>query len=118
MEKKPVEHRTLLVPTSSSPQGVLTCWVEIFDPTDIAAVIPPKIDIKPIPPDEFEVRVIVWGARTNVLKDPLEMCNDLYVKGVMGKKEYDTDTHWRCRKEASFNWRMKFPIAYPALDQD
>jgi hypothetical protein len=30
----------------------------------------------------------------------------------------ETDTHWRCRAEGSFNWRMKFPITFPALDQD
>ena len=52
-----------------------------------------------------------------VLKDELEGCNDLFLKGSLNGKELETDTHWRCRGKGSFNWRWKFPITIP-LDSD
>jgi len=63
------------------------------------------------------VRVIVWGTRDTIFKDELEQCNDLFLKGILGDKELETDTHWRCRGKGSFNWRWKFPIMLP-LDED
>ena len=38
-DKKPIEERTLFIPKSSAPQGVLQCWVEILDPK-VAGSIP------------------------------------------------------------------------------
>ena len=120
-KNKPVENRPLYLPTSNIPQGLITCWLEIFEAKD--ASIWPIVDITPPPTEEFEVRVIVWKARTSIFKDTVERCNDLYVTCKLGKeKEQTTDTHWRARKEASFNWRMKFPITFEPLrsqdDQD
>ena len=120
-KNKPVESRPLYLPTSNIPQGLLSCWLEIFEAKDASNW--PIVDIKPPPTEEFEVRVIVWKARTSIFKDPVERCNDLYVTCKLGKeKEQTTDTHWRARKEASFNWRMKFPITFEPLrsqdDQD
>ena len=52
-----------------------------------------------------------------VIKDNLEGCNDLFLKGTMGSKSLETDTHWRCRSKGSFNWRWKYPVTLP-LDDD
>ena len=71
------------------------------------------IDITPPPPLDCEVRVIIWKAKTNVIKDTAEECNDLFVKCNLGKSDQkSTDTHWRARNEGSFNYRMKFPVTF------
>lgn len=63
---------------------------------------------------DFELRCIIYETREVELKDRLEKCNDLYVRGFPGTLPYqDTDTHWRCRDKGSFNWRMKFPLSFP-----
>jgi len=58
MELKPVEMRTLKTPTSSMSQGKVELWVEMMTPEEARQV--PMFDIKPPPPEEFELRVIVW----------------------------------------------------------
>jgi hypothetical protein len=113
--KKPIEERTLFVPKISAPQGVLQCWLEILESKEAASN--PRIDISPPPKMEFELRVIVWGARDCVFKDPETKCNDLFAVGILGGKTLESDTHWRCRGLGSFNWRWKFPITLP-LDPD
>jgi hypothetical protein len=35
-DKKPVENRPLYLPTSNVPQGLLRCWLEIFEAKDAA----------------------------------------------------------------------------------
>ena len=44
--------------------------------------------------------------------------NDLYARGVLGELEEETDTHWRCRANGSFNWRWKFPMKLPLDKED
>jgi hypothetical protein len=39
------------------------------------------------------------------------------LRGILDRKELETDTHWRCRAKGSFNWRWKFPLTLP-LDED
>lgn len=77
------------------------------------------MDISPLPKEEFELRVIIWGTRDVVFKDELTKCNDLFLIGILGdgKQQLETDTHWRCRKKGSFNWRFKFHMNLP-LDPD
>lgn len=58
MELKPVEMRTLHTPTSAMSQGKVELWVEMMTPEEARQV--PMFDIKPPPPEEFELRVIVW----------------------------------------------------------
>jgi len=94
---------------------VLQCWLEILDPK--IASNTPRVDISPPPREEFEVRVVVWSTRDVPFKDELEGCNDLYLKGSLNGVDLETDTHWRCRKKGTFNWRWKFPITLP-LDSD
>jgi hypothetical protein len=64
----------------------------------------------------MEVRVIVWRAETNILKDTAEKCNDLFVTcNLGGSVQKSTDTHYRARNGGSFNWRMKFPVTYDPM---
>ena len=58
---KPVERRTLKLPTSSLSQGKVELWVDILTPAEAKEL--PMPDIKPAPADEFELRVCVWETR-------------------------------------------------------
>lgn len=62
-------------------QGKLLMWVEIFDPSK---TVPQSIDITPIPPRPYELRVIVWNAKDVILNDKNvfgKQMSDIYVKG-------------------------------------
>lgn len=62
-------------------QGKLLMWLEIFDPRK---TIPEPLDITPIPPRNYELRVIIWNAQ-NVQLDEKNIfstkMSDIYVKG-------------------------------------
>ncbi|OQS02130.1 hypothetical protein THRCLA_05475 [Thraustotheca clavata] len=107
---KPVEQRTLFVPTSRAPMGQLKLWVDILTPKE-AANFPP-VDIALPPPREFELRVAIWKTKEVPNFDELTEMNDLFVRCQLeGSDHQDTDIHWRAKKgKASFNWRMKFPV--------
>ena len=109
--KMPIEERTLMLKTSAAPQGVLECWVELMTPKE--AKIRPKVDIRPFPKRDFELRVIVWGTKDVRFSDEFTEANDLYCKGTFGKETLETDTHWRCRDKGSFNWRWKYNYSFP-----
>ena len=60
----------------------------------------------------MELRVCIYNTK-NVEKVFPGTC-DTFVKAWLSKterKQKETDTHWRCKTgEASFNWRMLFPV--------
>ncbi|CAK4072437.1 unnamed protein product [Aphanomyces euteiches] len=107
---KPVEQRTLHVPTSRAPMGQLKLWIDILTPKDAAAY--PPVDIALPPPITFELRVVIWKTKEVPNFDELTEMNDLFVRCQLeGSDSQDTDIHWRAKKgKASFNWRMKFPV--------
>ena len=87
-------------------------WIELIKKEDIKSH--PVINISPPVVKEMELRIIVWDAKDCVYKDPIEKCNDLYIKGGVGSgKFHETDIHIRCRSVGSFNWRWKYPVNYP-----
>lgn len=62
-------------------QGKLLMWVEIFDSRK---TIPEPIDITPVPPRPYELRVIIWNARDVILDERNifgKKMSDIYVKG-------------------------------------
>lgn len=62
-------------------QGKLLMWVEIFDPKK---TIPEPIDITPLPPRAYELRLIIWNAKNIVLDEKNifgKQMSDIYVKG-------------------------------------
>ncbi|CAK4632712.1 unnamed protein product [Aphanomyces euteiches] len=107
---KPVEQRPLHIKTSKAQMGQLKMWIDILSPKD-AAVYPP-VDIALPPPQEYELRVVIWKTKEVPSFDELTDMNDLFVRCQLDGGEYqDTDIHWRAKKgKASFNWRMKFPV--------
>lgn len=107
---KPLETRTLNIPTSKAPMGTIKLWIDILTPQQAHEYAP--IDISLPPPVDMELRVVVWKARNVPSFDEAEDMNDLFFRCWMEGSDYqETDIHWRAKKgKGSFNWRMKFPI--------
>lgn len=62
-------------------QGKLLMWVEVFDPMK---TVPEPIDIMPLPPRPYELRVVIWNAKDVLLDDKNifgTQMSDIYVKG-------------------------------------
>ncbi|OQR94660.1 hypothetical protein THRCLA_08129 [Thraustotheca clavata] len=107
---KPLERRLLAIPTSKAAMGHLYMWVDIMSPEDASHYNP--VDIALPPPQEYELRVVVWKTKeVPTFNDWTEM-NDLFVRCELdGSDHQDTDIHWRAKKgKASFNYRLKFPL--------
>lgn len=107
---KPLETRTLNIPTSRAPMGTIKLWIDILSPAQAHDYAP--IDISLPPPVDMELRVVVWKAKNVPSFDTLEDMNDLFFRCWMEGSDFqETDIHWRAKKgKGSFNWRMKFPI--------
>jgi len=107
---KPLEKRTLHIPTYKQGQGVLECFVDILRPEEATAY--PPFDISLPPTLQCEVRIVIWKAKEVVAMDWLEQMNDLYVKcWLEGSPPQTTDVHWRAKKgKGSWNFRMKFDV--------
>ncbi|CAI5732253.1 unnamed protein product [Peronospora destructor] len=107
---KPLETRTINIPTSRAPMGTIKLWIDILSPAQAHDY--PPIDISLPPPVDMELRVVVWKARNVPSFDSMEDMNDLFFRCWMEGSDYqETDIHWRAKKgKGSFNWRMKFPI--------
>ena len=98
-------------PSSSSPQGKLQCWVEMIPAKMVK--FHPLIDITPLPPKPFEIRIVVWETKDCPALDPVEKMNDMYITVEIENwcKAQTTDTHWRAQHgKGAFNWRMKFHL--------
>ncbi|XP_030384983.1 fer-1-like protein 6 isoform X1 [Scaptodrosophila lebanonensis] len=96
-------------------QGKLQMWVELFE----ANMYNPKpIDITPIPPTSYEVRVVVKNLSGIQAGDKNifgKLMSDLFVRGWCQdtQKHQSTDIHYRAfAGKASFNWRMIFAMMY------
>lgn len=62
------------------PKGKLQLWVEIFEPGHV----PEPIDLTPVPPRAYELRVIVWNTSDVILDEKNifgKYMSDIYVKG-------------------------------------
>ena len=57
----PVEYRPLLKSGTKTAQGIIEMFVEVF-PQNIAKMIKPA-KIEPPPPEEYELRLIIWETR-------------------------------------------------------
>ena len=107
---KPIERRTLHVPSSTAGQGIVEMWVDIMSPEE-AQSFPPD-DVALPPTQTFEVRLVVWKARDVPPMDALEGMSDLFVKAWPEScAPQETDTHWRAKKgKASWNYRLLFDV--------
>ncbi|EGR29640.1 hypothetical protein IMG5_151880 [Ichthyophthirius multifiliis] len=119
LDRKPFENRNLYPENETLSIGQLEIWVELIPFRFLKDYLPEKI--APPPKYEMELRVIVWETKDCVFKDEAEQCNDIFVRCFLKNqpaKVQETDVHWRCRANGSFNWRMKFRQTYPLTISD
>ena len=97
LEHKPIEYLQLYHESSLAEQGVVKCWLEI-NSVNVDPAHQPKIyDIRPQPPQEFEVRICIFNCDKIEIMD-WEGTTDAYCRGFFDSKEdvQETDTHYRC----------------------
>ena len=113
----PVEYRSLYHPSSGVSQGVLKMWVEINPAKVPKDQIKPIFDIKPKPPYEVEMRLVVWDTKDLKTMD-VEGTSDAFIRCFFdSRKALETDTHFRCQDgKASFNYRLKYDEVVPKED--
>ncbi|KMY98500.1 uncharacterized protein Dsimw501_GD12956, isoform C [Drosophila simulans] len=96
-------------------QGKLQLWIELFEAN---IYVPSPIDITPVPPADFEVRVVVKnlvGIQAGDKNIFGKLMSDVYVIGWCEDedKRQSTDIHYRSfAGDAAFNWRMVFGLKY------
>ena len=107
---KPIEHRTLYVPSSTAGQGIVEMWVDIMTPEEAQSFPADNVALPPV--QTFEVRLVIWKARDVPPMDALEGMSDLFVKAWPEScPPKETDTHWRAKKgKASWNYRLLFDV--------
>jgi len=112
---KPVETRSLWIPTSQSVQGTVQMWVDIIPESAISRF--PPIEIQAPEPTEFEVRLIIYKVEIDLPKEYLDviLLKNLFVQAWIGQsRPQKTDVHRDVQNgRAAFNWRMKFPKVLP-----
>ncbi|XP_017954999.1 fer-1-like protein 6 [Drosophila navojoa] len=111
-----VETRSLY--TDDSPgvlQGKIQMWLELYE---TSMFLPTPVDITPVAPYDYEVRVVVKSLRDIQFGDKNifgKLMSDIYVIGWCqdSGKYQSTDIHYRSfAGEAAFNWRMIFQMKY------
>jgi len=109
-EVKPIEHVSLMHPSSSQSQGLLQMWLDMAPLKSENSI--PKWDITPPPPADFEVRLVVWKAEGIPAGDHFSDQSDLFVKVRLGASAWkSTDVHYFAKKgKGSWNYRIKFPL--------
>lgn len=101
--------------TASAPQGALDLWVEVLSLQEWKAS--PYKEIALAPPEEFELRLVVYETRRlrrsgGRAMDPYVRCQLVGHGGP--PQQQQTDVHWGVLTgEASFNWRFVFRLTLP-----
>ena len=118
-EKKiPVEYRPLYKPGVKTAQGIIEMFVEILP--QFRAKITPPAKIERPPPQEYEMRLIIWETR-NLPYENGKKRIDAMIKVSYDPEGYleddiqkETDCQLCCMDgKAEFNWRMKFNLTIP-----
>lgn len=111
---KPVETRSLYIPSSELTQGLVRLWVEIV-PTSVNPTKIKTYDISPKPSDNLEVRICVLNCK-DVKTGDVEGTTDAYVRGFFDSngQVFETDTHWRCQDgKPDFQYRLIYDFKHP-----
>jgi len=113
----PVEYRPLRHPGKKTAQGIVEMFVEVLPQARAKHIKPAKIE--PPPPENYELRLVIWETRNVFLERKKQV--DVFInvsydpEGWLGSPtKKSTDTHLGCEDgNAKFNWRMKFNIKIP-----
>ena len=114
MPMKPIEYRKLYHPSSAKDQGSVKLWVEIIPTTSNTSQLK-TFDISMKPPEEFEVRVVVFETEDLKMMD-VEGTTDGFVKTFFDPNNAkETDTHFRNQDgHCSWNYRMIHTVKLPS----
>lgn len=120
--KVPIEYRPLQsADMGSLCKGSLEMWIDLIDSASAAEV--PISSLRPPPPVEVEIRVVIWSVKDVSLRlcydentgEPREKIDilakvQLDCRSYNGAqpKEQDTDVHHSSDGEGEFNWRVVF----------
>ena len=85
IKNKPIEYRQLYHESSACSQGQLKLWVEII-PTTIPLNEQKIWNITPKPPQDFEIRMVVWDTEDVVMADA-EGTSDVYIRSFFDSKK-------------------------------
>lgn len=77
----PIETRTLRDNGSFKSRGKVQCWVDVFPKAEARSHTP--IDIAMAPPEDFELRVILYKTRKVPIMDQSSGTNDAYVTATL-----------------------------------
>jgi hypothetical protein len=124
--KPPLERRTLSLRRGGGAQGRLEMFVEILDSANSGAA---PLNIQPPPPEQVELRLVIWQAKHMENKKVILAQNDLFFRALvqgtdrLGRPvllDKSTDIHWfSSGGTGSFNYRLIFrfelPLANPKL---
>ena len=77
----PIETRTLRDNGSFKSRGKVQCWVDVLHKAEARAHAP--IEIALAPPEDFELRVILYRTRKVPIMDPSAGTNDAYVTATL-----------------------------------
>jgi Ca2+-dependent lipid-binding protein len=92
-------------------------WVEILPARVAPEDEEPIWDIQKKPPQEFEVRLVVWDTVDIKMMD-WEGTSDVFIRSFFDNNNaLETDCHYRCQDgKASFNYRLLFRESLPRKD--
>jgi len=92
-------------------------WVEILPARCAPEDEEPIWDIKKKPPQEFQVRLVVWDTKDIKMMDA-EGTSDAFIRAFFDNDNaLESDTHFRCQNgKASFNYRLLFNESLPRKD--
>lgn len=114
----PVEYRPLYNPDRKTAQGILEMFVEVLSSQQAKVNLPAKI--APKPPQEFELRLVIWEALNLPIDAPKKTltvyltCSFKPEGWLSAEIKKETDSHGGCDDGwAVWNWRMKFPFIVP-----
>ena len=124
--KPPLERRTLSLRRGGGAQGRLELFVEILDSANSGTA---PLNITPPPPEQVELRLVIWQAKHMENKKVILAQNDLFFRALvqgtdrLGRPvllDKSTDIHWfSSGGTGSFNYRLIFrfelPLANPKL---
>ena len=126
LAKPPLERRTLTLRRGGSGQGRLELFVEILDSANSGQQ---PLNITPPPPEQVELRLVIWQAKSMENKKVIMAQNDLFFRALVQGTDRlgnpvlldkSTDIHWfSTGGTGSFNYRLLFrfelPLANPKL---
>lgn len=112
LPNRPIETRLLKPPISSTATGSMRLWIDIENVNGMKTRnLNPPWDISPLPPQDLELRIVIWEVKDVPNDDPEDM-SDIYIQATLPKFKnitQQTDTHIRaCDGKVSSIFNLYF----------